>query len=100
MGWAHAPRVTHGHRFAEVLEAGADNLERRKILAEAAQARSGMAVDRAVSRCWMWELTWVDYGQTIRLARAAGVTVLPVARTGGASATDYESWRRRDFTVN
>lgn len=35
----------------------------------------------------------------ICLARAAGVTVLPVARTGGASATDYESWTERNFTV-
>ena len=29
----------------------------------------------------------------IRLARAAGVPVLMVARTGGASQSEYDAWR-------
>ncbi|CAK9108539.1 Uncharacterized aarF domain-containing protein kinase At1g71810 [Durusdinium trenchii] len=64
--------------FGKVLEAGADNLERRKILAQSAQV--GISVEGGPGTA-----------EEIAHARAAGIAVLPVARTGGASSTAHAS---------
>ena len=61
----------------QVLVAGADNLERRRILAESAQV--AIAIEGGPGTA-----------EEIAIARAAGVPVLPLARTGGASAEAYE----------
>eukprot|EP00435_Cladocopium_sp_Y103_P072891 s590_g41.t1 len=64
--------------FGKVLVAGSDNLERRKILAETSQV--AISVEGGPGTA-----------DEIRLARAAGVPVLTVARTGGASQSEYEA---------